>query len=405
VLNVFRRRPGLRRLALACAISLSGDQLLLVFVPYLIFQRTHSAAAASSMFFVIAVPRLVVGFFGGYLADFGDRKRVMVLCHLWSAGSVLGLFAATHVAGLLWAVYPVMLLEASASQIFLVSRQTAVPRLVPSTELTEANSLMYVATTVPALAGPAAGGFLLAAAGFDALIALDLLTFAAAIGLILSIREPLSTGPQRTVAGGIAGVLQLQREGIAEVWRPTGLRQITLAAAVLTASVGAFLAVAVPFASGVLRFDAREIGILFGVFPFANLALAALVPRIARPFSITTLYAFGLLFKGTMLVLMVTVRVPVAEFAIFACFAIPDVVLLIVTLSAIQAQVQPELLGRVSSTVYTVLYAAQAVGTGSASLAVLAISPAGVLGACGVLLLVVGLAFAAVTRQRRAAFV
>lgn len=404
MVGLLMRRPSFRLFSGALIVSIIGDWLLLIALPYFVFQRTHSPLAAGGTFLVITLPRLLFAALSGVVVDLGDRKHVMIAAHAVSAASLLGLFLVAHVPGLLWLVYPVVFIDSSAGQIFYVARNTIVPSLVEREELPEANTVASIIEGVGALAGPPLGGLLLAVAGLDVVILLDIVSFLAAIAFIVPIALPPSPGTERPGrrVSSLSSLVAPIREGAEEIWRQQDLRGIMVVACAIMLSLGTFNSLAVPFASGVLHLDSRGVGALLGAFAVSYLLMAPVVPGITRRFGLDTIFVSGLLLKGAALVAMATVQVTGWELLIFALFGMPDVVLLVSTQSAVQSRVDSALLGRVVSAIWTLMNASLVVGSAGASAGSQALGPPAVLGGAGALLVVVGAGFAAVRRFARA---
>lgn len=406
MLGLLRRRRDFRLLGLALLTSILGDWLLLVAVPLFVFQRTHSSLATGATTVSIFVPRLLLGMASGLVLDMTDRKRTIILTHLAAAVVLVPLFAVSHLPGLLWLVYPVLLLLATASQTLITGRSTLVPALVEREELADANALVSTIEAVGRVAGPPIGGLLMALSGLDVVVALDMLSFLGAVVFLLPMRMPAAhAGPAqaRPAAISVATVVGQVRDGLDAIRRIPGLVRVLDASAVVMLSLGAFNALAVPFASGVLRLDSRGVGLLIGAYSVANLALAPFAPRVMRLLPIHVLFVVGLLLKGAVLVAMVTFRVPVVELPIFALFGAPDVVMLVAVRTAIQAKVDRAVLGRVVSAVWTVMNASQVVGSGGASIASQAAGPVLALGVTGAAVIGIGALLGITDRRVRQA--
>ena len=405
MLALLRRRRDFRLLGFALLTSILGDWLLLVAVPLFVFQHTRSSLATGATTVSIFVPRLVLGMVSGLVLDMTDRKRTIILTHLAAAVVLVPLFAVSHLPGLLWLVYPVLFLLATASQTLITGRSTLVPALVERQELADANALVSTIEAVGRVAGPPIGGLLMAFSGLDVVVALDMLSFLGAVLFLLPIRMPAVEGGAarvRPAAISAAIVLGQMRDGWDAIRRIPGLVRVLVASAAVMLSLGAFNALSVPFASGVLRLDSRGVGILVGAYSVANLALAPFAPRVMRLLPIHVLFVAGVMLKGAVLVAMVTFRVPVLELPIFALFGAPDVVMLVAVRTAIQGGADRAVLGRVVSTVWTVMNASQVVGSGGASIVSQATGPVLALGATGAGMLGIGALLGVTDRRLRA---
>src|SRR6478609_10181441 len=85
-------------------ISVFGDWVLLIALPFYIFDLTGSALATGAMFIAQTVPKVLLGSVAGVFVDRWDRKRTMIAADLSRAALLLTLLTV-HSAHSLWIVY------------------------------------------------------------------------------------------------------------------------------------------------------------------------------------------------------------------------------------------------------------------------------------------------------------
>ncbi len=85
------RYPAFRALLAGLAVSQAGDWLYNIALVTLVYQRTGSAMWAGVTTAARIVPMVVLGPFGGIIADRFDRRRVMVACDLIRLALMLAL--------------------------------------------------------------------------------------------------------------------------------------------------------------------------------------------------------------------------------------------------------------------------------------------------------------------------
>ena len=152
------------------------------------------------------VPLLVMALLGGAFADAVDRRRLVLLAELLSAGAsavLLGnaLLPRPH----LWVLFVVSALMAGLSGLQRPPLDALLPRLVEHDELPAAGALSALGGTVGSIAGPALAGVLIAAAGVEGAYALDIATFGAAVvALALMHAVPPPAGAEKPSLRGIA---------------------------------------------------------------------------------------------------------------------------------------------------------------------------------------------------------
>jgi MFS family permease len=155
------RVPAYRRMWIGNGLSFFGFQFTSVAVPVQMYAITHSPGWVGMIGLAGLVPLLVFGLWGGAAADVVDRRKLLLASSLLAWVSTLGLLAGA----LLHANSGYLLLALTAVQSagFAVSsptRQSIVPRIVPSSLVPSANTLTYTTTTAGGVLGPLAAGLI-----------------------------------------------------------------------------------------------------------------------------------------------------------------------------------------------------------------------------------------------------
>jgi MFS family permease len=215
----------------ARVVSEAGTVITTVVLPILIFQLTGSALRTSLLATVQVIPYFVFGLFAGALADRFNRRRMMVACDLINVvllGSV-PIAAAFHLLTLTH-IYVVAVLSATAFVWFDAANFGALPTLVGSKRIFEANSIIWAAATAVGIIGPAVGGVLATTIGAAQAISLDSLSYLlSAVAISLVPRALSHTRTEVAVAESVVGrTLSDIREGLAFVWRHPLVRPLTL---------------------------------------------------------------------------------------------------------------------------------------------------------------------------------
>ncbi len=254
------RDRSFRRLWVAGLISDTGDWLLLVSLPILVYQYTHSTLGTAAAFLVELAPPVLLAPIVGRIADRLDRRRTLMSVSLAQAAALAPLMLVHGKAGLP-VVYAVVLVQAALASVFDPTKNALLPTLVGSDQLLSANSLVGLNQNVGRLIGGSLGGVLLAiGGGLSLVVAADGASFLLAAGLIAGLATPsVSRTPPGAVKAGGA------RPGRTRVLRSAPVRAGLLV--VLTASVaqGIFVALFIVFVARVLRGGSAEIGLLRGV--------------------------------------------------------------------------------------------------------------------------------------------
>jgi MFS family permease len=157
-----------------------------VAVPYQLYALTGSALQVGLLSICDAVPLLAFAAVGGTIADRFDRRKVVLWTEL-GLMAVAGLLAVNAFAGSpqVWALY---VLAASATSLWSLSApalRALMPGLVPEDQLAASQALQSIYAQTAAIAGPALGGLLIAAAGIGWAYLIDATTFSASLVAVL----------------------------------------------------------------------------------------------------------------------------------------------------------------------------------------------------------------------------
>ncbi len=142
-------------------ISLLGDRLHQLALVAVVWISTGSEIASGLVFFAATLPNLVLGPIAGTLVDRWDRKEVLIVSDILRAAIVLLLPLAAMANVIL--VYPMIFVVTTISLFFRPARVAILPRIVEERDLLPANSALWVGETLADVIGyPLAGIFVLA---------------------------------------------------------------------------------------------------------------------------------------------------------------------------------------------------------------------------------------------------
>jgi MFS family permease len=179
------RRRDFRNLWLGQMVSTIGAEIALVAVPFQVYALTHSTALVGLLGLASLVPLLVVPLVGGAFADALDRRSVVLVTETGLAlVALLFLVNALLPGPQVWALFVLQALSVGVYSFGRPALVSLAPRLVPDEELAASNSLFSVYTSLAAVAGPAVGGLIIAAAGVAWTFAIDAGTYLASLFVI-----------------------------------------------------------------------------------------------------------------------------------------------------------------------------------------------------------------------------
>jgi MFS family permease len=196
--------PNYRRYFVGQLISLSGTWMQTVAAIWLILSLTDSGVAVGLTTALQFLPMLLIGAWGGVLADRIPKRRLLIGTQALMAIPALGLFAVTA-AGVVapWMVFLAVFAMGAVNAVDNPARQSFVIEMVGPERVVNAVSLNSVIVQMARIAGPAIAGLLIAGFGVVPCFGLNALTF---VAMILALRgmdvERLHTEPVAPRAPG-----------------------------------------------------------------------------------------------------------------------------------------------------------------------------------------------------------
>ncbi|HXF74359.1 MAG TPA: MFS transporter [Actinomycetota bacterium] len=259
-------------------VSVTGTWMQQVAAAWLVLRLTGSGVALGVQAALTFGPILVLGPWGGLLADRRDKRRILIGTQAAFAVLALALWAlvATGVARV-WMVYALSLLQGLVTAVDNPTRQSFYAEMVREGDITNAVSLNSAVITGTRIVGPALAGLLISTVGLAWCFAANALSYLAVIGGLAAMRpaELRRSAP----TDGAARV----RDGLAYVWRTPELRlPLALMAVVSTLSFN-FQVLFPLIAEGPFHGDAGTFGLLLSAMGVGSLAGSLAMARVRRP--------------------------------------------------------------------------------------------------------------------------
>lgn len=207
------RGPNFRRYISGQAVSLVGTWMQIIAQSWLVLELTGSATAIGIVLALQTVPMLLLGPYGGVVADRTDKRRLMIgLQSLMGVQAlVLGVLVVTGTVEL-WHVYVLAVLLGLNQCFENPARQSFMLEMVGPDDLRNAVSLQSVLASCSRMIGPAVAGVVIAAGGIGLCFLLNAASFVAVVASLLTLDvSKLVPSPPAARARG-----QL-REGLAYV--------------------------------------------------------------------------------------------------------------------------------------------------------------------------------------------
>ncbi len=387
--------PAFRALWAAGLISDTGDWLLLIALPIVVYQLTGSAVGTSAAFAAELLPGIALAPVGGRLADTIDRRAVMIVLSVVQAAALLPLLLVHDRHGLP-IVYAVILAQSSLAALFDPAKNALLPALVDPRQLVSANSLVGLGTAVARLAGGPLGGLLLAAGSLRTIVIADAVSFGVAGLLIARLpRRPGAHPPGTRHDGERDGDdVRLSAGGLRVVLRNRAAAAALLVALVAAIAQGIFLVLFIVFIARRLHGGAAEIGLLRGVQAVGAIAGGLLLVARGdrwRPITLAAVAAIALgLVELTIWNGPFVTGSEAVYLALFVCAGAPGVVMETAGISFLQQVTGDGERGRMFAAVGLVENTGQALGIAAAGVLAAPLGLMALLNAQGSLYLAAG---------------
>lgn len=242
------RYANYRYLWLSTLFSSAGNWIQQITLGWLAYDLTGSAFIVGSLHGLRALPFLAVGPIAGVVADRVERRKILLLTHLFLAVLVLG-FAMLVVSGNLqvWHMFVFTFLSGCGLAFNNPIRQALVADTVPRSDLMNAIALHSVAWNINRVLAPAFGGLLIVFFGAGTNFFIQAASYTAVFLLVLpmqSTQRGLGAPLDTPLASLVAGVRYVAKEE-------------TVLALILIALIPSLFVM--PFTSGLMPVFAEEV--------------------------------------------------------------------------------------------------------------------------------------------------
>jgi MFS family permease len=219
-------------------VSNIGTWMETVAIGVYVTQATGQAAWTGTVAALTYAPTVLLGPFGGALADRFDRRRFLVAVTLFQTllAATLTLLAATDRLSVA-AVATIVLLAGCAFAVAMPAVQAMTPDLVGTDDLLGAMSLGAAQYNLGRVVGPALAGLVITAGGLAWAFGLNVISFGAVLLALALIRIP----PLARSDGERPRVLRTIAVGVAAARRDPGIRTALLLLVATTFLVSPFI--------------------------------------------------------------------------------------------------------------------------------------------------------------------
>ena len=310
------------------------------------------------------LPVLILGLFGGIIADIWPKRRTVIATQI-AAGLLaltLGGLDYFHVVAV-WHIFVLAVLLGIVNAVDMPTRQSFVVEMVGRDDIANAVALNSAVFNSARIVGPAIAGILIGLLGTALCFFLNGISYGAVVISLLAMRESeLMPADRLAVPRSVAAIKENLGEGLRYVWEtPVVLLAITVIGFVSTFGMN-FNVLLPVIAAQVLNVGATGYGLLFASMGAGALISALSVATLQRP-RLRVLIGGGMVLGAAELVLASTTAFPIALAAVFVC-GVGSIATTASANSLIQITVPGPLRGRVMSVYTTVFAGSSPIGNG-----------------------------------------
>ena len=341
------RSPPYRLYFLGQIASASGSFLQATALGWLVFQLTGSATALGLVLAAGSLPTLLLGPWGGVLADRIELRTLLIGTQLTSGVLAAALWVAAEVGA---ARVPLLVAVSVAGGLVSVAdspaRQAFAATLVPPQDLASAISLNGVIMNSARVVGPAIAALLIATVGTTPCFAVNAVSYLAVIAALIAIRDRATTPTRPATRGGVRDGLRYARTK-PQLWLPLAMMSLV---GLLAFNFGVVLPV---LAQHDLRGGGGTYGLMSTLLSCGAVLgslCAGLVHHPRRIYLASAAVAFGLGMAAT----AVAPTVPIACVTL-AATGIAAFMLVTLTSTTLQLHAEPAYRGRIMA-LFSFLY-------------------------------------------------
>jgi MFS transporter, DHA3 family, macrolide efflux protein len=349
----------IRRVWFAQVVSLFGDFLALFAVISVVSFRMHGTATQLTWVQIsYMLPLVILGPIAGVFVDRWPLKPTLVASDLIRA-LLAGLLIFTTT---IWHVYLVLAALSAVSSFFGPAQTVTIRTHVEPEGLVGANALMQLAFMGARIVGPAAAGGLVAALGPGSCYALDVLSFVVSASLIGSVLIKRPASQATSGSRGAGATLRDMTQGSRFIVNHAAIFFVVIAMSAGLFIVGCFGPLIAIYVREALRASSGVFGIVSAMVGVGMMIGTQLVRRFVQLMRHETLVLTGLGGIGVGVLLLG--GVPYVAAAMLATFTIGFSfgAIMVPAQTLLQRDTPHDMLGRVSSTMTSVVFLAQILG-------------------------------------------
>jgi MFS family permease len=350
--DVLRIR-AVRRLWTAQLVSVFGDFLAIFAIIAVVTFKLHGTATQVAMVLVaFMAPFAVVSPLAGVFVDRWSVKHTMVASDLVRGVLVLALVFVQN----LYVIYAILFAMSVVSSFFVPAQSVAVRTLTPMAGLMAANGLMSQAQQASQIVAPSIAGGLVQAAGANACFLFDSFSFFFSAALVITLTIDRQSSESRAGA-----VLDSMRDGFRFIFTHSTISFVIVSMTAGMFAMRCFGALLSVYVRDVLHSTSAAFGILNTLIGVGMIIGTQLLTRFARRVPQQNLVVYGLGGMGIAVFITAVFGTMSSTTAGMLGLGFCAAAIFITATTLLQQATPHELLGRVMSSLMSLLAGSQVV--------------------------------------------
>lgn len=353
-----------RRYWIGVAVSVFGDHLTFIALPWLVLKLTGDPLAMGSVIAIAAIPRALFMLFGGALSDRFSPRLVMLVSNFLRFLLIGTLAGLTYLNAIdLPTIFVIAFLFGLADAFLFPAASAMPPRLLEKEHLAAGNSLLQGTLQLTIVFGPMLGGLLLASFGdaeaevegltdrvaLATVFALDAVTFLVSLWMLYIVQERFA--PEKGEQGSLMHSIL---DGLRWAWRDIPIRTFMFLMAGLSLVFRGPFMVGIPaLANAHLEEGAAAYGIIVSALGIGSI-IGGVIAGTRKPLAyhwLGKLLLIDFMIFGGVMIFMSQVQVLGFIAVLVLVAGILDGYIIVFLTTWVQQHVPAERLGRVMSVV------------------------------------------------------
>lgn len=359
LLKVLRHRD-FRLLMTAFTTSFAGSWAYNVALMGYVWEMTSSPAWLGAVTIGRFVPSLLLGAYGGVLADRFERVRLMVSIDVVSAVIMLALAVLATLGA-----HPALVIALAAvcsilGMTYEPATAALTPQTVPERELAAANTIRNTVDNIAIVAGPAIGGLVLLFGSPALAFVVNAGTFL--VSALITSRMTVRSNPVDVTEGGTTNPLRQMTVGVRAIASSRTATALSAFSILASFVYGVDTVQLIVLSDERLGTGADGYGYLLAALGVGGIAVMFLVNRISAWPRLGTAILVGMAVYCLPTLLFLLVDHPVVAFVILAVRGAGTIVVDVLAITALQRSLPEDKLGRVFGAFFTFVLAAISLG-------------------------------------------